>query len=341
LEKIEMKKTLVAVAALAAFSGAQAQVTLSGGVDYGLIQISTGSTKSKSVMGDSNQFNNIKFTAGEDLGNGMKASVTYDMGLDYGAGTGGAYSRESHIDLSTSAGSISLGRQYVPIFLATTIDPVGLPAKSIGLEALAANFLTQETSGGDVRNNGAFSYVSPSFSGFTGNYFTSIATTTTGATVGYGLKYAAGPFSAEYQTQSAGAEGIVKYASDAYAGARSTFVAGTNKTKRQVGAFKYDAGVANFNYIYSSSKNNAIGTTSNYIAVGAPIPGSNFNVAAGYNMGSQTIDGSASTATRGNIYRVNYAFSKRTLAYYIYGSDQSSTVSRTTTSSSIGLSHNF
>ena len=335
-----MKKTLVAVAAVAAFAGAQAEVTLSGALDYGLTQVKTGSaSKQQYTGGDSNQFNNIRFTAGEDLGGGMKVGATYDLGLEYSTGAGAGFTRESHLDLSSSVGSISAGRMYTPIFLASTIDPVGLPALSIGQEALVATWLTQ--SARNVRNNGSFAYVTPSFSGFTGNYFTSASSTGAGATVGYGLKYAAGALSAEYQTQQAGDEGVAKYASDAYAGASSTFVAGTNKTKRQVGALKYDAGVANFNYIYSSAKNNALGITSNYIAVGAPIPGTNFNVAAGYNMGAQTLVNASATSTRGSIYRVNYGFSKRTTAYYIYGSDQSSTLSRTTTSSSFGLQHSF
>jgi len=339
LEKIEMKKTLVAVAAIAAFASAQAQVTLSGGMDYGMTTKSTGAVKSKTVGGDSNQNSNLVFTAGEDLGDGMKASIKYDLGLEYFTGLGAAYTRESHIDLATSAGSIALGRQYVPIFLATTVDPVGLPANSVGQEAMNSVFLTQSQR--DVRNNGSFAYVTPNFSGFTGNYFTSVATTGAGATVGYGLKYAAGAMSAEYQTQSAGDEGVAYYANDLYATTNVAFTIGTNKTKRQIGAVKYDAGVASFVYIYGTAKNNALGITSNYLAVGAPIPGSNFNVAAGYSMGTQTVNGAAGTATRGNIYRINYAFSKRTGAYYIYGSDQTSQRTRTTTSSSFGLTHNF
>jgi hypothetical protein len=269
----------------------------------------------------------------------MKVSVKYDLGLDYSAGAGGGYTRESHIDLSSSFGTMSAGRQYVPIFLAATVDPVGLPALSIGQEAMNSVFLTQ--SNRDVRNNGSFAYSTPSFSGFTGNYFTSVATSGAGATVGYGLKYAAGAISAECQTQTAGDEGIAKYASDAAAGTNSTWLAGTNTTKRQIGAVKYDAGVASFVYIYGTAKNNALGIASNYLAVGAPIPGSNFNVAAGYNMGTSTVNGASGTSTTGNVYRINYAFSKRTLAYYIYGSDKSSTISRTTTSSSFGMSHNF
>jgi len=334
-----MKKTLVAVAAIAAFAGAQAQVTITGGIDYALVQKSTGAIKSKTIGGDSNQFNNVKFSASEDLGDGVKAGATFDLGLDYGAGTGAGFTRESHVDLSGSMGAISAGYQYVPIFLATTIDPVGLPAHSIGQEALASTFLTRSSR--DVRNAGSFAYVSPSFSGFNVNYFTSAATSYGGAAVGYGLKYAAGAISAEYQTYSAGDEGIAYYSDDAAAGTNDAWTAGTNKTKRQVAAFKYDAGVANFVYIYSTAKNNALGIVSNYLAVGAPISGTKLSVAAGYNMGTSTVSGASGQSTTGNILRVNYGFSKRTLAYFIYGSDKASEAARTTTSTSVGMSHNF
>jgi len=352
LEKIEMKKTLVAVAAIAAFAGAQAQVTITGGIDYGLTQISTGATKIKYTGGDTNQFNNIKFTASEDLGNGMKASAVYDLGLSYVLSTtnaqanGGNFNRESHIYLSGSMGTISVGRQYVPIFLAATVDPVGLPALSIGQEALNTIFLVQ--SARNVRNNGAFSYVTPSFSGFTVNYFNSAAssaaesTGTVGATVGYGLKYAAGAISAEYQSQSAGNEGIAYYSDDAVAGQNGAgFTEGTNKTKRQIAAFKYDAGVANFVYIYGSAKNNSLGVVSNYLAVGAPIPGTSISVSAAYNMGTSTVTGASGQSTTGNILKANYGFSKRTNAYFLYGTDKASEAARTTTSTSVGMSHNF
>jgi len=220
------------------------------------------------------------------------------------------------------------------------LDPVGLPALSIGQEAMNTIYLVQ--SARNVRNNGSFAYVTPSMSGFTVNYFNSAASTTAGSTVGYGLKYAAGALSAEYQTQSAGDEGVAYYSDDAVAGLNGAgFTAGTNKTKRQIAAFKYDAGVANFVYIYGTAKNNALGVVSNYLAVGAPIPGTSISVAAGYNMGTSTVNGASGQSTTGNIVRANYAFSKRTAAYFLYGSDKASEAARTTTSNSIGLTHSF
>ena len=335
-----MKKTLVAVAAIAAFAGAQAQVTITGAIDYAVQSYTTGATKTHTMGGDSNQFNNIRFTASEDLGNGMKASATFDLGLEYGSGTNASQTRESHIDLSSSMGSISLGRQYTPIFLASTVDPVGLPALSVGQEGLNSIFLTQSVR--NVRNDGSFAYVSPSFSGFNVNYFHSMASSTVaGSTTGYGIKYAAGSLSAEYQTQSAGNEGVADYTNDDVAGTNDTWTAGTNNTKRQIAAFKYDAGMANFVYIYGTAKNDQLGLVTNYLAVGAPLPGTNFSVAAGYYTGDSTAIGAAANKNDGSIFRINYAFSKRTNAYAIYGSDSRDGAALTTTSSSIGLSHSF
>jgi len=367
LEKIEMKKTLVAVAAIAAFSAAQAEVTLSGGIDYGFQTYTTGTTKTHSVGGDTNQFNNVAFSAGEDLGNGMKASARYDLGLDYSAGAGGGYTREAHVDLSGAFGSVSVGRLYNPVFLAATVDPIGLPALSIGQEALNTIFLTQTAR--DVRANGAMSFMTPSFSGLTLNYFTAIASSrafaatsaatingaaaagtsnANGYTTGYGLKYAAGAFGAEYQTQSSLNEGVANYGNDAIAGTNVNWVTGTTTTKRTVAAVKYDAGFANLAYINGSAKNSNISVTTNYFAVGVPVPSTNFTVSAGLSKGTDNVSATgAGTAaiigTTGTIYKVNYGFSKRTNAYFIYGSDKTDNngSNRTTTSSSIGLSHNF
>jgi len=57
LEKIEMKKTLVAVAAMAAVSGAMADVTISGFIDQAVQNLkstsSTGVSTNKSFIGNS------------------------------------------------------------------------------------------------------------------------------------------------------------------------------------------------------------------------------------------------------------------------------------------------
>ena len=74
-----MKKTLVALAALAATAAfAQSSVTLSGGVRAALQN--SGAAGAKTVVGANDvSVNNITITAVEDLGGGMKATGVYHM----------------------------------------------------------------------------------------------------------------------------------------------------------------------------------------------------------------------------------------------------------------------
>ena len=82
-----MKKTLVALAALAA-TGAFAQVTMYGSIDVAFgVKTHTagdGSTQSKTsgVMEGLNAGNRIGFRGTEDLGGGLKANFTIENGLN-------------------------------------------------------------------------------------------------------------------------------------------------------------------------------------------------------------------------------------------------------------------
>jgi len=352
-----MKKTLVAVAAFAAVTGAMAEVKISGAVDYAFMKYQTGGVTTNSMGGDTNQFNNIKFSASEDLGNGITAKAVIDLGIGYwGTGTvveqgGVPVTRESHVGLYGDFGDFALGRQYTPLFLAATIDPVGLPALTIGQEGLNAVFLT----GGvrDVRAVGSAAYTSPSISGFKLNYFTSQSGVQQGGvgigyTTGYGIAYAMGPVSLNYQTQKADVEGIAAFHQDAAAGASAAFTAGTNQTSRAIFAAKYDAGFATLAYIRGTTSNDAFGHATNYVAIGVPIPGTNLSVAASVNRSAadDKANDANDASVNGSIFKVNYAFSKRTNAYFLYGNDETNNVdgadtSRKTTSTSFGLSHSF
>jgi len=69
-----MKKTLVAIAALAAF-GAQAQVTISGNFDagYSILNAKTNTADKNEVIANGSSTSLVKFAGTEDLGGGMKA----------------------------------------------------------------------------------------------------------------------------------------------------------------------------------------------------------------------------------------------------------------------------
>lgn len=350
-----MKKTLVAVAALAAVTGAMAEVKISGTVDYSFMKTETAAVTTNFMGGDTNQFNNLMFSASEDLGNGITASAAIDLGIgyDYPTENGGAgMTRSSHVGLSGEFGDFKIGRQLPPIFLAATIDPVGLPALSVGQEGLNTIFLI----GGarNVRYNGSASYTSPSISGFKLHYFTAQANSqevaTVGSTTGYGLAYAAGPVSLEYQTQKTDNEGIATYHRDNIAGTPDvgSYVAGGNQTSRAIFAAKYDAGFATLAYIRGTTSHATLGTASNYVAIGVPITGTNIKISAGVNRSTvdDKVTAANDAAVNGSIFKANYAFSKRTNAYFIYGNDETNNVdgadtTRKTTTTSFGLSHSF
>jgi len=159
-----MKKTLVALAALAATAGASAQVTISGyfGASYDNFSISnanatrTGNTSETRI---SDQSSRIIFGVSEDLGGGLKAIGQYDMRFNLDAayrnqaettttgsnanaapatsvaGANGlinptvnfAAGGNSHVGLSsTSLGTIRLGRQDIYYVDTPSLLPGGL-----------------------------------------------------------------------------------------------------------------------------------------------------------------------------------------------------------------------
>jgi len=160
LEKIEMKKTLVAVAAMAVVTGAMADVTISGnlnqsytttkvtggvttisasnaalgdqsGATYNLAGNGVQSRKSSGLL-DASAGSFIVFSGKEAMDSGINATFKVDMGLNLngaaltsGATTGD--NREAWVGLNGGFGSVQIGRQYSPLFLnAAAQDPNGV-----------------------------------------------------------------------------------------------------------------------------------------------------------------------------------------------------------------------
>jgi predicted porin len=140
-----MKKSLVALAALAAagVASAQSSVTLFGIVDASVSGTTTsyetpvggGGPKASSVRLDNSGYNSSRlgFRGTEDLGGGLAASFWLEMGLsnDTGAAgstaaTTGLFNRRSTVSLSGGFGELRLGRDYKPTFWNNTVfDPFG------------------------------------------------------------------------------------------------------------------------------------------------------------------------------------------------------------------------
>jgi predicted porin len=161
-----MKKSLIALAVLAASGAAMAQssVTLYGVLDTGL----TYSKGEESVYGMTHVGGNVNSRLGfrgvEDLGNGLKATFNLEAGMgvddgtDYFTGNGMAFRRTSTVGLEGGFGSVRLGRMLTSSYLAVSrYDAFG----DTGIGATRA-----WAKGYSPRAENAISYTSPSFSGF-------------------------------------------------------------------------------------------------------------------------------------------------------------------------------
>ena len=146
-----MKKSLLALAAMTAFTGAasaQSSVTLFGVVDLAARQVSAGGTSQRQLVADGFNSNRIGFRGVEDLGGGLRAGFWLEAGIDPSIGTAGGgngnaagnaassaapsgspgafFNRRSTVSLMGSFGEVRLGRDYTPSFWNTTVfDPFG------------------------------------------------------------------------------------------------------------------------------------------------------------------------------------------------------------------------
>lgn len=112
---------LLAAGVMAFSTCAMAQnVTLYGRVDVGVQNIHNGTSRT-GVDSGTYTASRLGFRGTEDLGGGLSALFFMEMGInaDKGEAAGGSrlFNRGSYVGLSsTSAGTLTLGRQYVPIF---------------------------------------------------------------------------------------------------------------------------------------------------------------------------------------------------------------------------------
>lgn len=175
-----MKKSLVALAALALASVASAQssVTLFGTVDAAITNVSTKSSNAY-AGGSNNAFgrkqsqtflassgmnsSKIGFRGVEDLGGGMAAGFWLEAGLGNDAGNGGGksgafnFNRRSTVSLSGPFGEVRLGRDYTPTFWNDTVfDPFGTNGVGTSLISVINGNLAVAAGPGS-RNNGAAS----------------------------------------------------------------------------------------------------------------------------------------------------------------------------------------
>ena len=115
---------LAAIALLATTAQAQTNVTIYGVVDAALTWVDAGGKASSQKRMDSavGPGSRLGFRGNEDLGGGLKAMFTLEMGLDPSSGSfqqgGLPFGRQIFVGLGGANWSLSLGRQYSPNLIA-------------------------------------------------------------------------------------------------------------------------------------------------------------------------------------------------------------------------------
>jgi len=169
-----MKKTLIALAALAATASfAQSTVTISGIVDVGVKNVNkVAAGAAKTSVGSGNN-NRVAFGVTEDLGGGLKAVANAQMRFDPATGTAEAangrplFQGETRVGLTGGFGTVMLGRGLTALQLPNggNSDPWGVT--TVAGSVYAAGFATDYAAGGEGRIDQGIWYTSPNISGFT------------------------------------------------------------------------------------------------------------------------------------------------------------------------------
>lgn len=337
-----MKKTLIALAAVAATGAAFAQstVTLFGGADLGYRNVTSGDNKFSGMSQDGIYSSRLGVMGTEDLGGGLKAGFHFEGGMapDVGTSAGFNFTRKSTIGLSGGFGEVRFGRDYTPLFtIAGIADPFG--TNGVGSSYNVANAATVEGSAiaaagsfataraastapgskvaagtvyadpNAVRANNSVTYYSPAFNGFNASLMYSFGGENTyqarsaGAMTSIKLAYANGPVSVAYGNQ------VTK------GGVATTTAADTEKWTTNFVAGAYDLGVAKLSAGYKTDKLS--------FADNATLKSTIFGVAAP--VGAATLKASYVTAKDGGDKMANqfavgvvYDLSKRTSVYATY-----------------------
>jgi predicted porin len=166
-----MRKALIPLAVLGAMSGAafaQTSTTVYGIVDAGIANENNGRGSVTRVDSGNVYGDRLGFKGTEDLGGGLSALYTLEMGFNIDDGTfataGNLFSRQSFVGLSGHLGTVTVGRQYTTLFRAQLdYDPF-----FTGFAGNAGHMMSNGGGSQGARTNNSIFYVTPTVSGFEG-----------------------------------------------------------------------------------------------------------------------------------------------------------------------------
>jgi predicted porin len=295
-----MKKSLLALAVLGAFTGAayaQSSVTIFGIVDQSVNYVKNGGTHTTSMQSNQLNSNRLGFRGVEDMGGGLKAGFWLEapMSNENGVAGGLNFTRRSTVSLMGNFGELRLGRDYDPSFWNTVFDDVN-GANGLGQ---GLNLISTLGSGAQTlaRANNTVGYFLPGgLGGFYGQVQAALGQGNdnnkyTGARFGYG----AGPL-------------------DVNVGYGQTKTVGSDFKMFNVGG-SYDFGVAKVYALYNQNKYASLKQDMYELSAGVPVGPGQFRAAYAHSK----ITGGA-TSPKADMMSVEYVYdlSKRTSVYTTY-----------------------
>jgi predicted porin len=315
-----MKKTLIALAVLAASGAAFAQsATLSGSYVAGYQSTKVAGVRTAGIGTDTAA---IALTATEDLGGGLKATAKVSLGnmMRDGAGTG----EDAFVSLSGGFGTVMVGTVETDDGLARA--RAGVPGIGLDGKVHAANppidvlsYTSPQLAPGVTVG---YSYVDRGTTGTSG-----LAAGTTGAASAQpshtaNVSYGAGPISARFDVTSWTRQGD------------ASVTANTTKNRFRVSG-NYNFGVASLGLGYSSTKRTT-GTTAKETVIGlwAPVG------AAEVGMQYEVLD-NAGVKTKGTDFGAKYNLSKRTFVHAGYAQWKKDGAATTDNSFRVLVGHSF
>jgi len=349
LEKFEMKKTLVAIAAAAAVTGAMADVTITGFIDQAVqttgTTLAAGTKTTVNTIGNNlNGQDQLSFNASEDLGDGMSAYGTYNIQptISANGNTGNLTDAGSGIGIKGAFGNVFLGNNYDQVrstmgdadvtgFGATaSVGSVWAPTNALSpsRQQLIRWTLPSLTQGLDIvveHNNGGLS------TGVADSNGVGISFTTGGLYVKYALN----------QTKtSSGATTFSTY--DGANVATTSFFDGSTANYQAV-ALTYDLGAAKLYYGNQQMTMSDAGDAAEAKwTAGVSVPFGAASLGYGHSSAQFTsIAGLALNGITSDAILAKYNFSKRTLAYLKTAKTTTSSTSASITNTSLGLVHSF
>ena len=214
-----MKKTLIAIAAIAAMGAASAQVTLYGKLDAG-VGVTTNDAKNPNgtkvspdqgaQFGSGNyETSRIGVKGSSDIANGIKGMFVLEGKLGATDGDFSNFGRQSYLGLSGGFGTVMVGRMWTPYDNAFN-DAMEYNGFSAMGSAFYGGAHGDNGMDGSGASKNAFQYTTPTFSGLNavilyGSNGDAESTTTGDKSAtnytGFGVNYANGPLSVNLATE--------------------------------------------------------------------------------------------------------------------------------------------